>query len=109
MESLHTRGLSIGPPNSLSQTMRRHPLVFYFLMAFGFTWGHELLVYGILHLPLLPVGVLLAIVGPAASFIITALTEGKPGVLWRATSDLGGCWKAATPPGVKGSRERERT
>ena len=109
MESLHTRGQSMASSNSLSQTMWRHPLFFYFLMAFGFTWGYELLVYGILHLPLLPVGVLLAIVGPAASFIITALTEGKPGVLWRATSDLGGCWKAATPPGVKGSRERERT
>ena len=118
MESLHTRGLSMGPPNSLSQTMRRHPLVFYFLMAFGFTWGYELLVYGILHLSLLPVGVLLTIIGPAAaSFIMTSLTERKPGmlrllrrfVLWRATSDLGGCWKAATPPGVKGSRERERT
>ena len=118
MEPLNTRGLSIGPSNSLSQTMRRHPLVFYVLMAFGFTWGYELLVYGILHLPLLPVGVLLAIVGPAAaSFIMTVLTEGKPGVLrllrrfvlWRATSDLGGSWKAATPPGVKDSQERERT
>ena len=118
MESLHTRGLSMGPPNSLSQTIRRHPLFFYFLIAFGFTWGYELLVYGILHLPLLPVGVLLVIIGPAAaSFIMTSLTERKPGmlrllrrfVLSRATSDLGGYWKAATPPGVKGSRERERT
>jgi membrane protease YdiL (CAAX protease family) len=82
MESLNTRGQSMAPSNSLSQTMRRHPLFFYFLIAFGFTWGYELLVYGILHLPLLPLGVLLAIVGPAtASFIMTGQTEGKSGVL----------------------------
>ena len=118
MEPLHTRGLLMTPSNSLSHIMRRYPLFFYFLLAFGFAWGYELIVYGILHLPLLPVGVLLAIVGPAAaSFIMTVLTEGKPGVLrllrrfvlWRATSDLGGCWKAATLPCVKGSKERERT
>jgi len=82
MEPLNTRGLAMAPSNSLSQTMRRHPLFFYFLIAFGFTWVYELLVYRILHLPLLPVGVPLAIVGPtAASVIMTSLTEGKPGVL----------------------------
>jgi membrane protease YdiL (CAAX protease family) len=72
----------MSPSNSLSQAMRRHPLFCYFLIAFGFTWGYELLVYGILHLPLLPVGVSLVIVGPAAaSVIMTSLTEEKPGVL----------------------------
>ena len=114
MEPLNTRGLSIGPSNSLSQTIRRHPLFFYFLIAFGFTWIYELIVYGILHLPLIPAGVPLVIIGPtAASFIMTSLTKRKPGALrllrrfvrWRATSDLGGRWKAATPPCVKGSDE----
>ncbi len=37
MELLNTRGQSTAPSNSLVQMMRRHPLVFYFLMAFGFT------------------------------------------------------------------------
>jgi len=118
MELSNTSGQMMVPSHNLLQLLRRHPLFFYFLIAFGFTWIYELIVYGILHLPLLPAGVPLVIIGPtAASFIMTSLTEGKPGVLrllrrfvlWRATSDLGGCWKAATSPGVKGSRERERT
>jgi uncharacterized protein len=82
MELSNTPGQSTAPSNSLLQMMRRHPLSFYFLMAFGFTWIYELLVFALLHLPLLPWGVPLAIVGPTlAAFLMTSVIEGRSGVL----------------------------
>jgi hypothetical protein len=51
MEPLNTRGLLMAPSNSLSQTMRRFPLFFYFFLAFGFTWVYELTVYRVLLTP----------------------------------------------------------
>ena len=38
MELANTRGQSTGPSHSLAQIMRLHPLLCYFLIAFGLTW-----------------------------------------------------------------------
>jgi uncharacterized protein len=58
----------------------RHPLVFFFLLSFVFTWGYFWLILTPLSLPSFLIG--LGGFGPAASaFLILALTSGKPGVL----------------------------
>lgn len=61
--------------------MRRHPLLFFFLIAFGFTWVCELIVYGILQLPEASIGRAF-ILGPTfAAFLMMAITQGRAGVL----------------------------
>jgi hypothetical protein len=85
MELSNTRGPSTGPSNRLPQVLRRHPLVFYFLLAFGFTWAYELLVLRVLHPPSLLWSLLLTFVwtlGPTlAAFLMTAVTQGRAGIL----------------------------
>ena len=49
MELSNTRGQATSPSNRLVQMMRRHPLVFFFLMAFSFTWAYEVIVFGVLR------------------------------------------------------------
>jgi uncharacterized protein len=73
----------------LVQTMRRHPVVSFFLLAYAVSWGLWLPVL-LLHLPttseishtptiyILP-GIALGVTGSA--FLMTALTQGKAGVL----------------------------
>jgi uncharacterized protein len=73
----------------LVQTMRSHPVVSFFLLAYALTWGLWLPVL-LLHLPtisqlshtptnyILP-GIALGVTGSA--FLMTALTQGKAGVL----------------------------
>jgi membrane protease YdiL (CAAX protease family) len=78
--------------------LARHPLTFYFLIAFAFSWlmflPGVLTYFGVLNLSDSLVGVLgiTGLLGPILSgFIMTALTEGGPGirrwlgriVLWR--------------------------
>jgi membrane protease YdiL (CAAX protease family) len=85
MELSHTRGIAPVPSNRLVQIMRQHPLVCYFLIAFGLTWAYELLVFGVLHISfsssvLWPL--LLTLVGPTlAAFLMTAVTQGRVGIL----------------------------
>src|SRR6516165_12618622 len=86
MERLHTRGLSMTPSNNLSHIMRRYPLFFYFLLAFGFSWAYELTVYRVMLTPGLSLkGLLLDLgftLGPTlAAFLMTALTQGRAGIL----------------------------
>jgi membrane protease YdiL (CAAX protease family) len=85
MELSNTRGQSTGPSNRLVQVLRRHPLFFYFLLAFGFTWAYELLVLRVLHPPSLLWSLLLTLVwtlGPTlAAFLMTAVTQGRAGIL----------------------------
>jgi CAAX protease family protein len=95
MELSHPRGIAPAPSNHLVQIMRQHPLLFYFLIAFGLSWAYELLVFGVLHISfsssmLWPL--LLTLVGPTlAAFLMTAVTQGRVGivqllrryVLWR--------------------------
>lgn len=72
--------------------LRQRPLLFYFLIAFGFTWTYVLVVLVLLRVPLNLWTSIPTISGPTvAGFIMTAVTEGKSGirrllqrfVLWR--------------------------
>lgn len=73
-------------------TLRQHPLLFYFLIAFGFTWAYVLVFLVLLRVPLNLWTNIPIILGPTvAAFSMTAVTEGKPGIrhflqrfaLWR--------------------------
>jgi membrane protease YdiL (CAAX protease family) len=93
MELSRIRGQAPAPSNHLVQLMRQHPLLFFFLLAYGLSWAYELLVFGVLRVPFqlftfLP----LTLVGPTmAAFLMTAVTQGRAGivqllrryVLWR--------------------------
>jgi CAAX protease family protein len=95
-QTINTRGQAMGPSNRLVKLLHRYPLVFYFLLAFGFSWAYELTVYRVLLTPgfslrglLLDLGFTL---GPTlAAFLMTAVTQGRAGirqllsryVLWR--------------------------
>lgn len=89
MELSNTRGQSTALSNRLVLTMRRHPLLFYFLLAFGFTWGWEIPVYALAHQQLLFPWVVLS--PTLAGFVMAGITEGRAGmvrllrrvVLWR--------------------------
>ena len=67
--------------------LTRHPLVFYFLIAFSFSWlsflPGVLTYYGVLNVSPSIIGLLgiAGLLGPALSgFIMTALTEGRMGI-----------------------------
>lgn len=71
--------------------LARYPMVLFFVLCFGLTWGYFWLVWAPLKLPasLIPLGGF----GPAiAAFVVLAITSGKPGVVrllrsmvqWRA-------------------------
>jgi membrane protease YdiL (CAAX protease family) len=92
------RGPSRTLTNRLVQVMRQHPLVCFYLMAFGWTWLVDLLILSLWHQPSGEVGDALRIIIPAVigaptypAFLMTALTEGRAGmgrllrryVLWR--------------------------
>ncbi len=80
MKTSPNAGPSLTLTNRLLHVMRRHPLFFFFLLAFGLTWVYELPVFVLLHAPLLPWAVFL--VGPTLSaFIMALITEGRPAVL----------------------------
>lgn len=82
MDLIHSQGQTVGPENGLAQVLRRHSLVFYMLIALGFTWVYELIVYGLLHLPYYSIVGRVFILGPTlAAFIMTAVIEGRAGVL----------------------------
>jgi len=82
MELSTTRGQVTGPTKRLVQVLRRHPLVCYFLLAFGLTWACELPATILWHVAdpyhwLAPA----LFLGPALSaLLITAVLEGKAGV-----------------------------
>ena len=93
MELSRIRGQAPAPSNHLVQLMRQHPLLFYFLLAYGLSWACVLLVFGVLRLPLEWIWpfTLLILVGPTIGFLMTAVTQGRAGivqllrrfVLWR--------------------------
>jgi membrane protease YdiL (CAAX protease family) len=96
MELSHPRGQQTTPLNSLLQHMQRHPLVFFYLMAFALTWLLWLPAV-LLHLPVhdlrnIP-GTALGVTGSA--FLMTALTEGKAGVLRLLRSFV--LWRVGVP------------
>lgn len=86
---------------SLVTTFRRHPLVSYFLLAYGITWGGILLVGGAARLQgaavpasQFPLVMLAMLVGPSsAGLLMTAFTDGRAGL-----RDLGarmGRWRVS--------------
>lgn len=60
--------------------VRRHPVFFFFVLAFAFTWGYFWLVLAPLKLPR-TVYVLGGFGPAAAAFVVLALTSGIPGVV----------------------------
>src|SRR5215471_4497486 len=75
MELTHTRGQSTARSNHLVQAMRQHPLLFYFLLAFAFSWAYELLIFGVLHVAFNLFSNVPVILGPTlAAFLMTAVT-----------------------------------
>lgn len=75
------------PASVLNRLLARHPLVFYFVFAFGFSWlmflPGLLMYYGVLSLSPYVVRCLAiaGLLGPILSgFIMTAVTEGRPGI-----------------------------
>jgi membrane protease YdiL (CAAX protease family) len=74
-------------PSVLSSLPARHPLISYFLLAFGFSWlmflPGPLMYYGVISLSDDAVRSLAiaGLLGPILSgFIMTAVTEGRPGI-----------------------------
>ena len=62
---------SLPPTNRLAQQMRQHPLVFFYLIAFGWSWAVDLLFLGLFRQPAGSV---------AEALLMTALTEGRAGI-----------------------------
>lgn len=63
-------------------TIKAHPLACFFVLAIGLSWVYDLLLYGLLDVPLLPWGIASPIFGPTlAAFLVTYLSEGKPGAI----------------------------
>lgn len=74
-------------PSVLSSLPARHPLVSYFLIAFGFSWlmflPGPLMYYGVISLrdDVVRLLAITGLLGPILSgFIMTAVTEGRPGI-----------------------------
>jgi CAAX protease family protein len=97
MESSKASAQATAASSSLRQVMREHPLFFFFLMAYAFSWitliPYILSVWGILPKFFNFAFDLNPFLGPTlAAFIMTSITEGKAGVLrllrryiqWRA-------------------------
>jgi membrane protease YdiL (CAAX protease family) len=91
-------GPSLPPTNRLAQQMRQHPLVFFSLMAFGWSWAVDVLFLGIFRQSAGSIAEALHVIVPGLigaptfpALLMTALTEGRAGmirllrrlVLWR--------------------------
>jgi membrane protease YdiL (CAAX protease family) len=86
MEISKSSGQSKAPSRSLPQWMRKHPLFFFFLMSYAFSWivliPYVLSVWGILKGNFSFLYILKPFVGPTlAAIVMTGITEGKAGVL----------------------------
>ncbi len=92
METSHSHGQSLALSHSLAQVMQRHPLFFFYLMAYAFAWPAWLVpVLAQKGRPLWPIHMTLItmiiadlapFVGPTLSaFIMTGITEGKSGLV----------------------------
>src|SRR4029453_10724297 len=76
METTHLPTRSSAASGGLFEALRRHPLIGYFGLAYGFTWIYVLLLLIRPGLPFIP-----AIIAPtAAALIMTAVTGGRAGI-----------------------------
>jgi len=98
MKSSTNPGSLLPPTNRLVQKMRQHPLVFFYLMAFGWSWAVDVLVLSIFRPPVGSVAEALRVIVPGLigapaipALIMTAVTSGRADVgrllrrcvLWR--------------------------
>ena len=81
MEMPNTRGQSTVSSQGLLRVLRSHPLLFYFLITFSFSWICEVIAYGILHLPDFSIGRAFILGPTVAAYIMASVTEGRAGVL----------------------------
>jgi membrane protease YdiL (CAAX protease family) len=85
METSNVSGQSIGAYANLQQVMGRYPLFFFFLMAYAFSWivsiPYILAQWGILYGNFIIIFVLKSFGPFLAAYLMTAVTEGKEGVL----------------------------
>ena len=77
---------STAAPRGLRHVMRQHPLFFFFLMSYAFSWiiliPYVLSVWGILKGNFSFLYILKPFVGPTlAAIVMTGITEGKAGLL----------------------------
>ena len=78
--TLDTAPAAPSQQTALTSMAARHPLLLFFLFAYGFSWLVELILFGLLHLPAAVV-VPCITVGPTfAAVTMTALVEGRPGL-----------------------------
>jgi len=84
MEPFAASGSSASMPNKLQQGIRRHPLFFYFFIAYAFSWiisiPFILSEWGILHGDFQLAFVLKGFGPFLAAYLITRVLEGKEGV-----------------------------
>jgi len=85
METSEASGQSTAASRGLRQVMRKHPLFFFFFMAYAFSWialiPGILSVWGILPGDYTISSVVSSFVGPTlAAIIMTSITEGKAGL-----------------------------
>ena len=85
METIKASAQSTSLLSSLRETMRRHPLFFYFLVAYAFSWiltiPFILSEWGILRGNFLFAFILKSFGPFVAAYLMTYVTEGKEGVL----------------------------
>ena len=79
-------GQSISSSRNLQEIMRKHPLFFFFLMSYAFTWivliPYILSVWGVIKGNFDFLYIIKPFVGPTlAAIIMTYITEGKEGLL----------------------------
>jgi membrane protease YdiL (CAAX protease family) len=85
MKTSKSSGQSTFNSRSLKGLMRQHPLLFFFIMAYAFTWimliPFVLSAWGILPVDFSLLAVLSHFTGPTlAAIIMTGITEGKEGL-----------------------------
>ena len=85
MDTLKASSQPTSAANNLQQVMRQHPLFFFFLMSYAFSWiisiPYVLSAWGVLPGDYTIAFILKPFVGPTlAAIIMTGITEGKAGL-----------------------------
>ena len=84
MDTSKTSGQATTVWRNLQQVMRQHPLFFFFLMAYAFSWivsiPYILAQWGILHGNFIIIFTIKSFGPFLAAYIMTGITEGKEGV-----------------------------
>lgn len=74
--------LSTSSERNFLDRLRKYPLLSYFIIAYGFTWGYIFIFLLWLNVPLVGLTNVPVIAGPAiAGLFMTFVMEGRPGIL----------------------------